>query len=53
MPSYLLLESGDHLLLESGDRVLLEDSTSSVTIGSTQWAIRGLTRRFAARRLSR
>lgn len=53
MPSYLLLESGDHLLLESGDRVLLEDSTADTTIGSTQWAVRGLTRRFAARRLTR
>jgi hypothetical protein len=51
--NYLLLESGDTVLLESGDRLLLEVAASGVVVGTSQFASRFPTRRYASKGLSR
>lgn len=52
MPSYLLLEDGDHLLLEDGGVFLSEEGLSSDN-GTAQWASRRLTRRSSSSELTR
>lgn len=53
MTSYRLLEDGSQRLVEDGTFRILEDGSTTSIVGTAQWACRNLTRRYAARRLTR